>query len=220
MTNANITRIWRLGTGALLLLTLFGAPAGAQDLGRFTFNFGGGVTSITGSLSDRLSTGWHINIGGGFNFTPMFGLNLEYQYNGLGVKSSVLKELQVPNGSARLWSITLNPIIRFGSEESRVRPYITGGGGYYRRTVEFTEPTTTFINIFDPWWGWIGPVEVPANRILGSVSRGAGGFNAGAGLSVRLGDTNAKFYSEARFHYADMAGAITRIVPVTVGIRW
>lgn len=204
----------------LVLVLAFVTSAAAQNLGRFTFNVGGGVTPLTGSLADRLSTGWHFQVGGGYNFTPMFGLNLEYQYNGLGVKSAVLRQLQVPDGNARIWSVTLNPVIRFGSEESRVLPYIIGGGGYYKRTVDFTEPTTQFINIFDPWWGWIGPVEVPANRILGTVSRGGGGFNVGAGMSIRLGESGAKLYTEARFHYADMTGTITRMVPVTLGLRW
>jgi hypothetical protein len=192
----------------------------AQDLGPFSVSVGGGVTPVTAGLADRLSTGWHISLGGGFNFSHNFGLNLEYMYSGLGVKRATLQELQAPAGNARIWSITLNPIIRFRSEEDRFVPYITGGGGYYRRTVEFTEPTTALTNIFDPWWGWIGPVPVASNNVLGRVSRGGGGFNAGAGFAVRLGDGNTKFFAESRYHYADMQGMITRIVPVTVGLRW
>lgn len=191
-----------------------------QVWNKFSLYGGGGVTPVTGALGNRLDTGWNILVGGGYNITDQVGVNLEYQYNGLGVQRHVLQDLQVPDGNARVWSIGLSPVVRLRPSSSRIVPYLTAGGGYYRRTVEFTEPTTAYINIFDPWWGWYGPIGVPANRVLGRVSRGGPGFNLGGGFSVRVGESNAKFFAEARYHYASTAGLITRMVPVTFGIRW
>jgi hypothetical protein len=202
------------------MLTYSAPNAVAQTWNRFSVFAGGGFTPVTGTLGNRLDTGWNVLVGGGYKFTNRVGANVEFQYHGLGVQNHVLNELQVPNGNAHVWSIGLSPIIMLRPSESRFSPYVTAGGGYYRRTVEFTEPTSTFINIFDPWWGWIGPVEVPANRVLGRVSRGGPGFNVGGGFAVRLGESNTQFFAEARYHYASTTGAITRMVPVTLGLRW
>lgn len=32
--------------------------------------------------------------------------------------------------------------------------YLIGGGGYYRRTVEFTQPAITTVTAFDPFFGF------------------------------------------------------------------
>src|SRR5437870_3521674 len=83
---------------------------------------------------------------------------------------------------------------------SRATPYIVGGGGYYRRTVEFTQPTTEIITAFDPFYGFF-PAAVPANIVLGSFTQNKGGLNGGAGVSVRIrGDSSASFFAEARYH--------------------
>jgi len=51
----------------------------------------------------------------------------------------------------------------------------------------------------------------------------SGGVNGGVGITVRLGagDSNVKYYVEARYHYSPQGGRIsTQIVPVTMGLRW
>jgi hypothetical protein len=40
------------------------------------------------------------------------------------------------------------------------------------------------------------------------------------GFDVNLGDTGFMLFSEARYHYASTGSVTTRMVPVTVGIRW
>src|SRR2546430_5565582 len=43
-----------------------------------------------------------------------------------------------PQGSARMYSLTANPIVRL-NPRGRCDAYVVGGGGFYRRTIEFTE---------------------------------------------------------------------------------
>jgi hypothetical protein len=76
------------------------------------------------------------------------------------------------------------------------------------------------INVFDPWWGYVGPVVVPAQQILGSTTKDAWGANAGGGISVPLGDSGAAVFAEVRYHFANTKPSSTAIVPVGFGIRW
>ena len=105
----------------------------------------------------------------------------------------------------------------FGAQ--RVQPYVIAGGGWYRRTVDFTEPATGFVTVYDPWWGWIGDVAVPTNRLLGSVSRNAGGLNAGGGVSFQLQDRTSVFV-EVRWHRAFHNPTNSTLVPITVGLSF
>jgi hypothetical protein len=187
---------------------------------RWNFNVGGGVTPTVGDISSRLNTGGHFTVGGGYNFTNSLGVALEYMYTGFGVDRSVLRALDVPDGDAHMHSVTLNPIWHFKTV-GRFGGYAIGGGGFYRRTVEFTQPTTAIVTVFDPWWGYLGPAIVSANQVLGSVTSNAGGINAGLGITIDLGHGGTKFYGEIRYHYAATHRARnTQILPVTFGIRW
>ena len=100
----------------------------------------------------------------------------------------------VPDGEARLYSLTLNPIVHL-NPHGNFDAYIIGGGGYYHRTVEFTQPTVNTIVAFDPFFGFF-PLDVPANQVVGSYSQNKGGLNIGAGASFRVkADSNAKFFN-------------------------
>ncbi|HYZ84689.1 MAG TPA: hypothetical protein VE621_09815 [Bryobacteraceae bacterium] len=126
--------------------------------------------------------------------------------------------MQVPDGNARIYSVTGNlkfPLAAIG----RVEPYIIGGGGWYRRAVEFTEPATGIVTVFDPWWGWVGDVAVPTNRVLGSVSRDAGGVNIGGGLSFHVAE-RTRIFAQIRWHRAFQSPTNTTLVPITLGISF
>jgi hypothetical protein len=194
------------------------SPANAQYEHRFNFNVGGSVVPLVGDISSRLNTGWNVTAGGGVNLAPTFGINAEYSYFGLGVDQSVLNSLDVPEGNAHIHAITVNPMWRFVNGE-RFGAYAIAGVGYYRRTVEFTQPTTALVTVFDPWWGYVGPFAVPAHQVLGSATSNAGGVNAGFGLTLGT-KGGVKFYTEARYHYANTHRSRTQMVPVTFGIRW
>jgi hypothetical protein len=72
----------------------------------------------------------------------------------------------------------------------------------------------------DPFFGFAFNTLIPANEVLGSIRKGGIGGSLGAGLDFDLGSTGAKVYAEARYHYADTGNIPTRMVPVTIGLRW
>lgn len=202
----------------VLLLVLVAIPVGAQEWSRITFNIGGGVSPLVGQITSRLSTGWNVTVGGGYRFTSHFETNLQFAYHGLGVTQQLLAEAAVPNGNARVWSVTIDPKLRIGGER-RLTPYVVGGVGYYQRTVEFTAPTVRQVFLFDPFFGIFFPTLEPANIVLGHISSGGIGGSLGGGFDVKIGD-RANVFSEARWHYAETGSLPTRMVPVTFGFRW
>jgi opacity protein-like surface antigen len=168
-----------------------------------------------GALDKRLDNGWHISFGGGYYFTKRFSLGGQVMYNGLGVSRGVLTELAVPDGNAHVWAITAELRLNF-APRSKFTPYVVGRVGYYRRVVEFTQPTVAAVTVFDPFFFNFFPVLVPAN---GRVIRDGVGGNAGVGFQVPLGH-GVKIFTEARYHYSNGGGIPTRMIPLTIGIRY
>jgi opacity protein-like surface antigen len=207
-------------TVCALAALLIASPAAAQTTNRFTFNVGAGFTEPVRHSDGRLDHGFNINAGAGYNFHPNFGLIGEFGYNWLGLAESALTAAGVPDGSARIYSLTLNPIVRL-NPEGRFDAYLIGGGGYYRRTVELTEPTISTVTAFDPFWGVFFPVAVPTDVVLGSFSQNKAGLNFGGGFTVRVkGDSNTKFFAETRYHHLFTSPVRTNMLPVTFGLRW
>lgn len=199
---------------------LFAATMGFAQNGIYHLNFelGGGVTPTEGQTSHDLTTGWNGLAGVSYRFDEPFAVRLELMYNGLGISQSALNRIDVPDGNAHIWSLTLDPVVHLG-QVGPFSPYVIFGGGFYRRTVQFTKSTTTVVTVYDPWWGYIGPAVVPTNQVLGTVTRNAGGTNVGAGLSVKVG-RGAHLFVEARYHYVWTERRATEMLPITFGVRW
>jgi opacity protein-like surface antigen len=216
------TLLWssRFRIPVLLVVLGMASLATGQTEQRWTANVGGGYTPLLGGISNRLNNGWNMKAGAGYNVTPHFSMNLQFSYNGLGVSRAVLNEAKVPDGNAHVWSFTADPRIRFNTHHS-ISPYLVGAVGYYRRVVQFTRPTVEPVLIFDPIFGFFQGF-IPADRVLGTITRNGIGGGAGAGLEFPLGSRggNAKLFTEARYEYAATGALPTRMVPVTLGIRW
>lgn len=215
MTGNSFKRVYALSAGVAIL----SLPCFAQITNTLTFGAGVGFTSPVRWSEDRLDTGFNFTANGGLNLKPRIGAKLEFGYNQLGLASSVLQAVGVPSGSARVYSLTLNPEIRV-NPRGRFDEYLTFGGGYYRRTVEFTEPTVALFTGFDPFYGVFVPVGVPVQQVLGYYSQNKGGLNVGGGVTIRFReDSRAKFFAESKYHYIFTNGRTT-LLPVTFGIRW
>lgn len=206
----------------VVLLFGFAGASLAQDesdFHRFTFGGGAGFTGITGYDAGRLDHGWNLLAGGGLNFNRHFGVTGNFMVNQLGITRSELNALNVPDGNARVYSVTLDPTFRLPLGHG-FSAYLLGGGGYLRRTVEFTRPTVAETFVFNPWWGYIGPARVPINQILGTVTSNSGAFDVGGGLSMPLAKTGAHLFVESRYYHGFTSNSNTMLVPLTVGIRW
>ena len=186
---------------------------------RFTFDVGGGFTKPVGHLDGRIDTGWNAQAGAGVNLAPWLGVMGQFMYTEAGLNGSFLQSIGEPDGNFRMWGFSLDPIVHL-NPRGHVDFYLIGGPGVYRRTVEFTQPTVTTVTAFDPFFGYFFPVDVPANQVLGSFGTTAFGMNGGGGVSVRVGNGNAKLFAEARYIKMYTQGSSTSVLPVTFGIRY
>src|SRR5690242_14072698 len=168
----------------LFLLAVFAlcGAAFAQEIPPVSFNIGAGFTTPVGSTSRRLDTGWNAQGGVGYNFIPHLGANLEFNYSDMGINNRTLTNIGVPGGSVRMWSLTVDPIVRL-NPKGPVDWYFIGGGGLYHRTQEFTEPSVAVATGFDPFFGFF-PVAVPVQNVLASYSVMKPGVNFGAGFTI------------------------------------
>ena len=206
----------------IALATVFSAVAShaqSSDFTRWNFNFGGGFTPTLGQTNNSLHTGWNATGGGGYNFTRNFGLEFDTLYASLGVNSSVIQEFQVPGANSHIWGFNLNPIVRFRTSH-RLGFYVLGGPGYYHRVVNFTQPTTSVVDLFDPFFGYLTPTPITTNQTIGTILKVGWGADAGAGFTYKLGSGGTRFFTEVRYHYISTQARATEIIPVTFGIRW
>jgi len=192
-------------------------PACAQ-FSNFTGFVGGGFTTPINPIGSRLDTGWNIAAGAGVNANHHFGLMLDFMFNQTPINSSFLNQVQAPDGNVRVWGFTLDPVVHV-TQEGPVDLYITGGGGIYHRTVEYTQPVIQSGVFFDPWFGYY-PSAFSSNQIIGSFGQYKGGIDGGVGMSFKLGSSRVKAFAEARYHHIFTRSVPTDILPVTFGLRW
>ena len=192
---------------------------------------GGGFTAPVGNTGHGWETyGYNIKAGAGWNFTKRLGVLVEYQWNRDKIPGSTLSQLALASGSSvpfggnvNTWSFTLDPIFYFPVTK-KAGAYITGGGGFYRKVTNFTEPVLGLVCYYYCYLGYF-----PAT--IAHSSSNQGGLNIRAGLYWKaLGeDSNAKLFAEAGYLWVDSPVAspadpygsgTSSLVPVTFGIRF
>jgi Outer membrane protein beta-barrel domain len=191
--------------------------ANAQELNRFAFSLGAGFTTPVGTTGRNLDVGWNIGGGFGYNFNSYVGALIDLNYNSMGINSGTLANVGVPGGDVHIFAATLDPIVHL-TPKSRVDLYLTGGGGLYHRTQEFTAPAAATVEGFNPFFGFYS-YGVPATEILASYTVNKPGIDAGMGIA--LGSKwHGKFFAEARYNRIFMGNYHTDYLPVTFGFRW
>jgi hypothetical protein len=228
----------KLLLGAFLVTLVVATPARAQGDRPVHLNIGGGPTIPVSDVDERFDTGGGFNIGLIVEPTPIFGLQVEYSYNGLSGKDKSIPLFATPTsiqtGEALIEShhnmqyIDFNGLIRTGGS-SAVKPYAIGGFGMYYRSVSLTTPDVGFTTYCDPYWYVCYPTVVEVDRVVGDRHSWDPGINVGGGLTVALGDA-ALFYVETRWHYmwgpefTDQGGVVRnangQYFPVTFGFRF
>jgi opacity protein-like surface antigen len=216
-------------------------PAQAQyDDRAVHVNLGGGVAIPVSDVSERFGTGAAFQIG--LLFEPpqsMFGFQVEYSYNRLSGEDKTIDLYPtpvavVPTSSALIEShhsmqyITFNGILKPAGAQA-VKPYFTGGGGAYYRSVSLTTPSVGYTTYCDPYWYVCYPALVEVDRIIGDRGGWDPGINSGAGVTVAMGES-AQFYVETKWHYmwgpefTDRDGtsrkANGQYLPITFGFRF
>jgi hypothetical protein len=204
------------------------ATACAQtNFNRLNFDVGGGLGIGRGTVGALVGGSYFGEVGGGLNFSRMFGFNGEYMYYDLPLKSSVSAQEGIPGAAGHLHAVTLNGIVH-APLGGNLGAYGIFGVGFYRRTVSARSELLTSGGsgtLCQPafvWWGiqCVNGVVSPT-QTLSSFSKDAGGFNAGGGVTYRLNRLHrAKVYVEARYHRAYHSDRQTTFIPVAVGLRW
>src|SRR5215813_11920738 len=153
-------KIWWVG----IATTVFACALPAQETPRFTFNAGAGFTTPVGGTSQRLDTGWNIDMGAGVNANSVFGVMLQANFNQMGIGSNVLNNLGFAGGNVHTWAFTLDPVVHL-IPRGKADIYIIGGGGLYHRTQEFTQPGVSSFVGFDPFFGFY-TADVPVEQVV------------------------------------------------------
>lgn len=195
----------------------------AQDYHSWNLNIGGGVGFPVGQSSNFANSGGNFVVGGGRNFVNGIGVNSEFMWHDLPPKRSLLDAFEAPDGSARLYSWTLNGIVRIPTK-LRFGAYVIGGGGWYHRSGELTNPVLVPGQICTPpiyWWS-ISCVDglVPGHEVIASRSSDAFGGNIGGGLTIPLGVGGSSLYVEVRYHHDARSNVSADVLPLTFGFRW
>jgi hypothetical protein len=225
----------------------------ADGSNKFAFVLGAGFTAPSGATGHNLTASYRFQAGAGYNFSKKIGVIAQFDYDHFGLPGSVIaaqqtlyQSLQITDSNGNLisisgldanshiWSLTLNPIFTVLQGE-RTSAYVVAGGGFYRKTVNFTLPTTGY---YCDYYGFC--YQVTSNQNFDSYTNGAGGVNGGLGFTYKIGRfSNEKFFAEARYvwidnqkinltaqqaaaqgNYYPKANDRTSYFPVTVGIRW
>ena len=182
-------RLFMKGAGVIALALLANVSAAAAQ--GVELSLGGGLSSPLGTLNDATKLGW--NGLAAISVVPTgspVGIQVDGQYQ------------QFPfdgfSGHERFLIGTGNLVYAFStSENSRVRPYLIGGGGVYnfKRT---------------------GSSTVSGNfSTSGSTTKF--GINGGAGIDFKAG--SAGLFVEGRFHDVFTSGKDDTFFPITVGLR-
>jgi opacity protein-like surface antigen len=189
-----------------------------------TFALGGGFNQPAGSTTQYLNSSGSFFFAAGRNLGSRFALQGEFTHNWLTLDPDVLARassdsVQITGSSARMWSVTLNAVFRFKGRTGMI-PWVTGGAGYYKRSIELTTNTQTYLPpVWDPWWGWIDGGWVPGETIVGERTDAGTGFNLGAGLDFPL-DHGTLLFIDVRYHHAILDGKDMEIIPIMAGLRF
>jgi len=201
-------------------------------LHRLTFEIGGGANA---PISSSVTYGADFTVGGGLRFNPHFSTLIEYQFLDDKLPGALISETNgaATGGHAHIWSFTLDPVFDLFPKASN-DVYVTGGGGFYRKVTTFTFPMATeFCSYF-----YCGTGYVPGT--VGHFSSNQGGFNFGGGYQHRFGsmygDTSTTaIFLEARYLEVLSPAIVgksanglppvtidadTKVIPVSVGVRW
>ena len=195
----------------------------------FALEAGGGFNAPAGDKS-YITWGGQVTVGGGVNLNKRLALLAEYQFIDDKLPGRIIAEAGAQGGHVHLWSLTLDPVLDLFPKSSN-DVYITGGGGFYRKVTSFTEIGQTEYCYFYCQIGY-------TNEVVGHFSSNQGGFNVGGGFQHRLGgmygDSKTRVFAEVRYVDAltpavvatpnglaeTTVAADTKVIPVSVGIRW
>ena len=210
-----------------------GGGGGGGIMSHVTYEVGGGFSAPSSDSSPYIGWGYNFTVGAGYRVNRNFSTLLEYQFIHSSLPGAIVAEAGASGGFDHIWSFTVDPMYEVNPGSS-ITFYAVGGGGFYRKVTNFTDPNQQYYCDY-----FYGCGYVTTNSVVGHFSSNQGGWNIGGGLEHRFagwnGDGKMKVFAEAR--YLDVlspavngitpnglgvttVGADTKIIPVTFGVRW
>jgi hypothetical protein len=192
---------------------------------RLAFEAGGGVNAPIGNDIPFITWGGNFTVGGGLRLSQHLSGLVEFQFIDDKLPGGLIADAGAQGGNAHIWSLTLAPVYDVFPKRKNDM-YVTGGGGFYRKVTNFTDPEEVeFCNYFcEPG------IE---NVTVSHFSSNQGGANLGIGFTHKIGSTDMgsdgtmKVFAEARYLWIDTPPigdenglGRTELLPVTVGLRW
>jgi len=204
---------------AILAVVLLGiaAPLRAQPPG-WTLAFDVGAATPTSDISSRLSTGWNVDAGLGYQFNSWLSLFGDFAFARMGVPADVLQELSAPDGHGHIVALTVDPQVQFPLT-SHLRGFVIGGVGWIHRTFTLTASSVQYVDNYDPYYGDLGAEPIAVDQVLSSTARNALGEDFGGGISYPISSIGAELFASVRYYYAPTTPRVTAMIPVTFGIR-
>jgi hypothetical protein len=215
-----------------------GAGGGGQDYGKhqdiggkLAFEASAGANGPLGNSSSYVTWGGNFTAGGGLHFSRGFSLLAEYQFMDDKLPGNLIAETGANGGDAHIWSLTLDPVIDLFPKSTNSL-YVTGGGGFYRKLTNFTDPEEA------EYCEYYYCGVTTENVVVGHFSSNQGGWNVGGGFTHKVGglygDGRMKLFAEVR--YLDVMtpavssspnglgtttiAAGTKLLPFSFGVRW
>lgn len=196
---------------------------------RLNSNLAIGVGAPLSGTAKYAAVGIGIDYGVGYNFNRHNSLIGEFMWNDLRPTNQALAPirmaLNVPNLSGNGNFVGLMANYRRKLQGRVFGTYLIAGGGIFYRNVSLSQPVTVGKSeTCDPAWLWWGFTcstgAVTGNQTVGSSSSTAPGADVGIGFTVRLPDTEYKFYMEARYYYSYNKYVSTQLLPINIGLRF
>ena len=129
--------LWRV-TGSMTRITAT-VSHGNRITDHLAYEAGGGFNAPVGNDKPFITYGWNVTGGVGYRFNPHLSLMAEYQFIDDKLPGSLIADAGANGGQAHIWSLTLDPVIDLFPKR-RDDIYVTGGGGFYRKLTQFTDP--------------------------------------------------------------------------------
>ena len=147
-------------------------------------------------------------VGAGYKLDKNDAIVGEFLWSGLPSNRLVIDPVRLPNSNINLYSLTANYRHQFDRiSGSPFGLYFIAGGGWYQRYIKFEKDYAVPPNVpcqpYYYWWGYgCGSDGYVVTQTVASKGVSAGGLNGGLGFTIRLSDSNLRFFMEARYHYA------------------
>lgn len=209
---------------------------------KIAFVGGAGLNVPVANTGKFYTPSYTITAGAGYNFNKMFGVLAEFHYDHLGLTGGSIAneynslitnygatpdDLAGIDANGHFIALTLNPVVTFSNDRSKFGAYATAGGGYYRKTTNFTLP-----QLGEACNGYFCS-EYESNQTFDSATANGYGFNGGVGLTYKISSfSSERLFLEARYHWMKIGTDAnntdvfqynrrnSEYIPITAGIRF